>query len=103
MIQKKGLKSISDKYYNNGIVYREQSDTSLIYSHYHNGWYPISGYEVDHPCRGYSGIMISLHDPNSTSYVYIKLLFLINAYAYILTQDREGNILCGGFRRISIP
>lgn len=101
MIQKKRLKYVSDTYYSNGIVYREQTNTSLIYSHYDNGWYPISGNEPDHPCRGYGGIMISLHSTDS-NYIFIKLLILMNSYTYVLSQDHEGNILNGGFRRLSL-
>ena len=100
--QTNGLRYLSDKYYSNGIVYREPSNTSLIYSHYDNGWYPISGNEPDHPCRGYSGIMISLHNFTDGNYVFIKLLILINSYTYVLSQDHAGNILNGGFKRLSL-
>ena len=97
---KKGLKFISDKYYSNGIVYREQNNTSLIYSHYDNGWYPISGNEPDHPCKGYGGIMITFHATGS-KYVYIKLLILINNFIYVMSQDNSGNIL-SNFHRLSL-
>ena len=98
--QNNGLKHLSDKFYANGIVYREPSNTSLIYSHYDNGWYPISGNEPDHPCKGYGGIMITFHATGS-NYVYIKLLILINCFTYIMSQDNSGKIL-SAFQRLSL-
>ena len=99
--QNNGLKHLSDKYFKGGIVFREANDTSLVYSHYDIGWYPISGNEPDHPCRGYAGAMMTFHG-NGNNYVFIKLLFLINNYCYILAQDHSGKILNGGFRRFSV-
>ena len=58
---------------------------NITYGGYQIGVYSISPYVVGHPLPGYEGFMLVMVDDSIGRIV--KVLFLINSYTYIMSQE----------------
>lgn len=72
-----------------GALKFENTSDNIVYGCYSAGIYPITGSEEGLPLTGYPGYMLTLR---LSSYHIVKVLFLINAYCYIMSQATDGTV-----------
>lgn len=67
-----------------------KSDTNCVYGNYNFGIYFVDGSEEGLPLTGYSGFLITLRWTTSRM---VKVLFLVNAYTYVMAQENDGMVV----------
>lgn len=67
-----------------------KSDTNCVYGNYNFGIYFVDGSEEGLPLTGYSGFLITLRWTTSRM---VKVLFLVNAYTYVMAQENDGTVV----------
>lgn len=67
-----------------------KSSANCVYGNYNFGIYFVEGSEVGLPLTGYTGFLITLRWTTSR---IVKILFLVNAYTYIMSQENDGTVV----------
>lgn len=67
-----------------------KSSTNCVYGNYNLGIYFVEGSEEGLPLTGYAGFLITLRWTTSR---IVKILFLVNAYTYIMSQENDGTVV----------
>lgn len=66
------------------------SYANCVYGNYNFGIYYVAGSEEGLPLTGYAGFLITLKWTTSR---IIKILFLVNAYTYVMSQENDGTVV----------
>lgn len=67
-----------------------KSDSNCVYGSYNFGIYFIAGSESGLPLTGYAGFLVTLRWTTSR---IVKILFLVNAYTYVMSQENNGTVV----------
>lgn len=67
-----------------------KSDENCVYGNYNFGIYYVSGTETGLPLAEYAGFIVSLRWTTSR---IIKVLFLVNSYVYMMSQENDGTVV----------
>lgn len=67
-----------------------KSEANCIYGDYNFGIYFVTGSEEGLPIAGYAGFLITLRWSTSRM---VKVLFLVNAYTYVMSQENDGTVV----------
>lgn len=67
-----------------------KSSANCVYGNYNFGVYFVEGSEEGLPLTGYAGFLITLRWTTSR---IVKILFLVNAYTYIMSQENDGTVV----------
>lgn len=71
------------------------SDSNCVYGSYNFGIYFVTGSETGLPLTGYAGFLVTLRWKTSR---IVKILFLVNAYTYVMSQENNGTVVSGWVR-----